>query len=169
MTSRPRAEIDNLFKGHINYNREEIRVANTAYFRTKTDSSEGIVHVDISLLEELKKHLDRSDPFVIDSEVPAKSGKSRRRYRCQDTFGRVVKWLREHSVDEVTPLHILRKEFGSIINAQSDIHTACRQLRHYNIRTTSEIYTDNRRISSVPVGAMLDSNPPKGSKGPKVK
>jgi integrase len=164
-----RAEIDNLCKNHIDYSRLGIRVTNTPFFRTKTDSSEGFVHVDESMLDELKKHLNGNGPFVIDSEVPPTSRKSRRHYRCQDTFERVVKWLRAHGVDEVKPLQTLRKEFGSIINAQSDIHTACGQLRHSNIRTTSDIYADNRRISTVPMGAMLHGKSTKGAKGRKAK
>ncbi len=164
-----RAEIDNLFKDHINYRRKEIRITNTAYFRTKTDSSEGIVNVDISLLEELEKHLEGSGPFVIDSEIPPRNGKLRGHYRCQATFDRVVNWLRANGVVEFKPLHTLRKEFGSIINGRSDIHTASRQLRHADIRMTSDVYADNRRSSTVPVGAMLKSKPAKGSKGPKAK
>ena len=164
-----RAEIDNLCKDHLDYNRFEIHVTNTPFFRTKTDSSEGIVHVDKSMLDELKKHLKGNGPFVVDPEVPPTRRKSRRHYRCQDTFERVVNWLRAHGVDEVKPLHTLRKEFGSIINAQSDIHTACRQLRQSNIRTTSEIYADNRRISTVPMGALLHPKRAQDSEEPQTK
>ena len=164
-----RAEIDNLRKDHIDYNRLVIRVSNTPFFRTKTESSEGVVNVDQSMLDELKKYLNGNGPYVIDSEVPPTSRKSRRHYRCQDTFERVVKWLRAHGVDEVKPLHTLRKEFGSIINAQSDIHTACGQLRQSNIRTTSAIYADNRRISTVPMGALLRGKPTKGTEEPEAK
>jgi integrase len=68
-------------------------------------------------------------------------------------------------VDEVKPIHTLRKEFGSIINAQSDIHTASRQLRHSDIRMTSDVYADNRRSSTVPVGTMLQPvKPPESGK-----
>jgi len=164
-----RAEIDNLGISHIEFSRAEVRVTNTACFRTKTDSSEGIVHVDISLLEELKQHLDGSGAFVIDPEVPPRKRKSRRHYRCQETFDRVMNWLRQHGVDEVKPLHTLRKEFGSIINAQSDIHTASRQLRHSDIRMTSDVYADNRRSSAVPIGKMLESKDTGSTKNSETK
>ena len=162
-----RGEIDGLSISHIDFNQAEVRVTNTASFRAKTDSSEGVVHVDVSLLDELKKHLKGNGLFVIDSELPPKNRKLRRHYRCQGTFDRVMNWLRQHGVDEVKPLHTLRKEFGSIINAQSDIHTASRQLRHSDIRMTSDVYADNRRSSTVPVGVLLGTaKPPEaGEKG----
>jgi integrase len=78
-------------------------------------------------------------------------------------------WLHDNGVSGDRPIHVLRKEFGSIINAQSDIHAASSQLRHSNIATTSAIYADNRKRSTVAVGKMLGpkAKPPKSLSNPR--
>jgi integrase len=62
-------------------------------------------------------------------------------------------------VNSKKPLHTLRKEFGSLVNQATDIHTASRQLRHATIKMTAAVYTDHRRRpgSAVPIGAMLNT------------
>jgi integrase len=60
-------------------------------------------------------------------------------------------------------LHDLRREFGSIIAATSDIYTASRQLRHSNIATTAAYYLDNRRRVAPAIGDMLAPQPEAGT------
>jgi integrase len=151
-----RAEIDGLCVPQLVFSRALIQVAPHDRFEVKTDESIGVVHVDIALLEELKKHIDPSSPFVVEPNTPAAKGeRAPGYYRCDDRFTRVTKWLRDNGVREGRPLHVLRKEFRSIVNAQSDIHTASSQLRHGSIATTAAFYADNRRRSPVPIGDML--------------
>jgi hypothetical protein len=151
-----RAEIDGLCIPQLVFSRAVIQVAAHDHFELKTDDSAGSVHVDPALLKELKKLLDPSSPFVVEPGTPAAAGpRAPGYYRCDATFTRVTKWLRENGVRADRPLHVLRKEFGSIINAQSDIYTASSQLRHGSIGTTAAFYADNRRRSPVPIGDML--------------
>jgi hypothetical protein len=157
-----RAEIDGLCVHQLVFSRSIIQVLTHEHFETKTDESAGGVQVDISLLEELKQHLDPSSPFVIEPNTPAAQGKrASGYYRCERTFTRVTNWLRENGVRADRPIHVLRKEFGSIINAQSDIFTASLQLRHASIATTAASYADNRRRSTVAIGDMLKTKKPK--------
>ena len=93
--------------------------------------------------------------FVVEPDSPAKPERRGQFYRCAATLARVTTWLRSKGVLTNKPLHTLRKEFGSIVNSQADIHTASRQLRHSTISTTSAYYADNRRRSTVNVGEML--------------
>lgn len=61
-------------------------------------------------------------------------------------------------MDSLKPLHTLRKEFGSIINAinaTAGIHAASVALRRLNIATTNRYYADARRHIAPPIGAML--------------
>lgn len=151
-----RAEIDGLGLSQLDYQNSVIRVMTHEHFETKTDESVGGVHVDPSLLEELKAQLDPGSAFVVEPNTPPAVGKrAPGYYRCDRTFVRVTNWLRENGISARRPIHVLRKEFGSIINAQSDIFTASAQLRHASIATTAAFYADNRRRSTVAIGDMM--------------
>ena len=65
-------------------------------------------------------------------------------YRAAKTFKRLTAWLRGKGVMGGKPLHTLRKEFGSMIAATADIHTASRQLRHSNISTALELFNEHQ-------------------------
>lgn len=151
-----RAEIDGLRVGQLDQGAASIHVVNHEHFEAKTDESIGSVQVDPSLLEELRRDLEGNTGFVIEPDTaPADGPRAPGYYRCEDTFVRAAKWLRANGVDSDRPIHVLRKEFGSIINAQSDIFTAMTQLRHSNIATTAAFYADNRRRSTVALGEMI--------------
>lgn len=151
-----RAEIDGLRTDQLDSAKPCIRVVNHEHFEAKTDESIGEVQVDPSLVEELMEGLDGRSTFVIEPDTaPAEGVRAPGYYRCDDTFVRVAKWLRANGVDSDRPIHVLRKEFGSIINAQSDIFTAMNQLRHSSIGTTAAFYADNRRSSTVRLGEMM--------------
>ena len=102
------------------------------------------------------------DP-VVEPGLPFRQTNGVQHYRCQEVFQRVTTWLRAHGIAGDKPLHTLRKEFGSIICAAADIHTASRQLRHSNLSTTAAYYADHRKRATVPVGALL--NPLKPAPG----
>ncbi len=154
-----RAEIDGLCWSQVDADRGEIRITNHAYFQAKTEDSEGDIFVDPGLMVELGRF--RTTPEsrpVVDAAIPFRQSTGPQYYRCQETFQRVTSWLRANGVTGNKPLHTLRKEFGSIICAAADIHTASRQLRHSNLATTAAYYADHRRRITVPVAEML--NPP---------
>jgi hypothetical protein len=151
-----RGEIDGLCLEQLNLQGSAIRVVNHQHFEAKTDESVGEVQVDLSLLEEIRRALDGTSTFVIEPQTaPAEGKRAPGYYRCDQTFVCVANWLRENGVHSDRPIQVLRKEFGSIINAQSDIFTASVQLRHSSINTTAAFYVDNRRRSTVAIGALL--------------
>ena len=152
-----RGEIDMLCTTQLDFQQSQIRVMNTEHFQAKTDESQDSIYVDLGLLAELKKHIDGSGLFVIAPNIPPAANRAPGYYRCDDVLKRVTAWLRAHGVTSAMPLHTLRKEFGSLVNAATDIHTASRQLRHATIKMTAADYTDNRRqpLSAVPIADML--------------
>ena len=155
-----RAEIDSLCWGQVDFDRQEIHVVNHAFFQAKTVDSEGKIFVDPALITELEifRNTDNSKP-VVNPGIPFRQKTSSAlNYRCQQTFEKVTFWLRANGVTGDRPLHTLRKEFGSIICASGDIHTASRQLRHSNLATTAAVYADNRRRVTVPIATMLKPN-----------
>jgi integrase len=151
-----RAEIDGLRINQLDTDGARICIVNHEHFEAKTDESIGSVQVDPSLLEELRRDLDGTSKFVIEPNTPpAQGNRAPGYYRCDETFVRVAKWLRANGIDSDRPIHVLRKEFGSIVNAQSDIFTAMSQLRHSNIGTTAAFYADNRRSSAVCLAKIM--------------
>jgi integrase len=159
-----RAEIDGLHLDQLDLTKACVRVIDHEHFEAKTEDSIGEVQVDPSLIEELMEGMDGNSPFVIESDTPPAEGtRAPGYYRCNNTFGRVTEWLRNHGINSDRPIHVLRKEFGSIINAQADIFTAMTQLRHSNIGTTAAFYADNRRTSTVRLSDLMKSGKQRAS------
>ncbi len=157
-----KAEIDNLQWQHIDAAAGTIRVQTTATFQAKTDSSEGDVFVDPGLIAALENYRDgASSLFVLESKFQPRPGSRHAYYRAAATFDRLTKWLRTQGVLANKPIHDLRKEFGSIICASADIHTASRQLRHASIAVTAAFYADSRRRVAPAIGDMLGTTPQK--------
>lgn len=152
-----RGEIDGLCWTQIDITRAEIRIANHEHFEAKTDDSTGSVFIDKTLADELRRHFAAESLFVIEPHTLPSKTKSAQAYRCAATLNRATAWLRKNGVLAQKPLHTLRKEFGSMITAQADIHTASRQLRHSTIATTAAYYADHRRRATVDVGGLLDA------------
>jgi integrase len=89
-------------------------------------------------------------PHVLDGDIRPMA-KDRRTYRAEATFERLTAWLRAHGVNDRKPLHALRKEAGSLVNALAGIHAASRFLRHADIGITAAHYADQRQRAIVPV------------------
>lgn len=79
-------------------------------------------------------------------------------YRCEPTFEDVNEWLRKHGVNGGKPLHTLRKEYGSLLTRSYGIHAASRALRHADLRTTSEHYSDLTARVTPGIGRLV-ANP----------
>lgn len=155
-----RGEIDSLRWDQIDFKESLVRVRSHGDFEVKTQASEGSVYVDQGLLDELKKyHTAEKTGFVIAPELEPVATAAVQYYRCEAVFIKVTAWLRKQGMKGDKPLHQLRKEFGSIICASADIHTASRQLRHSNLSTTAAYYADHRRRASVPMAAYLADEP----------
>jgi len=76
-------------------------------------------------------------------------------YRCQAIFECLIGWLRIKGVETKTPLHTLRKGFGSLINQRHGIHAASLALRHANIGVTRLHYVDSRLKATPGLGGLL--------------
>jgi hypothetical protein len=76
-------------------------------------------------------------------------------YRCTSIFEGLIAWLRKKGVTTNTPLHTLRKEFGSRIAAEHGIYAASRLLRHADIRTTASHYLDKKKRGTAGMGHLL--------------
>lgn len=75
---------------------------------------------------------------------------------CQKIFERLTAWLRKQGIKAAHPLHEMRKEFGSLINAEHGIHAASRALRYTDISITNLFYTDARKRALPGLGPLLE-------------
>jgi hypothetical protein len=93
--------------------------------------------------------------FVIQSPNMPRPDALYENYRCERIFENLIVWLRDKGVATKTPLHTLRKEFGSVINRLHGIHAASLALRHANIAVTTLHYTDSRPRVTPGFGGLL--------------
>ena len=98
----------------------------------------------------------------LSSRVPdrPKPSSASQYYRCQETFEILYTWLRRKGVKDKKPLHVLRKEFGSIINQRHGLYAASAALRHRNISTTAGHYVAHKDRIMFPLGDMLSGIKP---------
>lgn len=162
-----RREIDYLEWPSFDWQKNAIVIRETKWFGAKTDDSHGVVPVDPELMKrfygfyvehekvmEAKKPERRND-FVIQSVfAKPRLNKNYIRYRCDFSFQKLTAWLRANGVTGPRPLHTLRKEAGSLINAEQGIHAAQRFLRHSDIKITAAIYADNRGMKPISLSAL---------------
>jgi hypothetical protein len=82
-------------------------------------------------------------------------------YRCQPHFRALTSWLRDHGTQGDKPIDVLRKEFGSRINAKCDIHAASPAVWHADIGITAQFYADSRKRVTTGFGHLFKSQPAK--------
>jgi integrase len=159
MAGLRRNEIDSLQWTAFRWNENLIRVEATEFYRPKSSNSEGDVIVDAELMEVFRGYYARrKSGFVIESEFePVANDEPYGTYRCRQHMGALLIWLRSKGVISRSPLHALRKEFGSQIFAQHGLLAASEQLRHANIQTSARHYIENRRRSTPGLGHLLKS------------
>ena len=133
-----------------------IRIEATQSFRPKSNDSEGDVLVDPELLEIFRGYYARrKDDFVIESDRHVAPTALYDHYRCQPDIMELIQWLRSRGVASRTPLHTLRKEFGSQINARYGLTAAQEMLRHADIAVTTAHCVENKRRSVLGFGHLL--------------
>ena len=125
-------------------------------FQPKSESSTGDIEVDPELMEVFRGfRANTKGDFVIESQNAARPDATYSHYRCEREFTALTKWLRAHGVTGNTPLHTLRKEYGSQMCAKHGIYAASHALRHADIAITSQHYLDKKRRATVGMGHLL--------------
>jgi integrase len=151
-----RSEIDLLEWSAFDFNRNVLRIEATKYFEGKSEGSLGDIALDRELSELFRSFkATASGPFVIHSTLAPKLGTAYSYYRCKQTFSELGQWLRSKGVTGRSPIHTLRKEFGSMMAQQFGIFVASRALRHSSVAVTESHYVTQKRTSSVGLGHLL--------------
>ena len=155
-----KSEIDGL-EWHVNFTKGAIILEPTEYRGLKSEESAAEVQIDPLLAEELRKFKPAGDPlFVLESPRRARPGIDHQYYRAEPVFRRLYIWLRRKGIKSRWPLHTLRKEFGSAINAHFGLYAAMTALRHSSIAITAGHYTDNKRRIALPMADYLKAPQP---------
>ncbi len=156
MAGLRRNEIDKLEWAAFRWNEGVIRIEATRFFQPKSEISTGDVEVDPELMEVFRGfRATAKGDFVVESLNAARPSTTYSHYRCQRNFEALTKWLRAHGVTGNTPLHTLRKEYGSQMCAKHGIYAASHALRHADIAITSQHYLDKKRRATVGMGHLL--------------
>jgi integrase len=156
MAGLRRREIDTLEWSAFRWERGSIRVEPTKWFHPKSEDSIGDVEIDPELLEVFREyHAKAKGCFVIESKVKPRLDVKWEHYRCTSIFENLITWLQTKGVTTKTPLHTLRKEFGSRIAAEHGIYAASRLLRHADITTTAQHYLDKKNRVTSGLGRFL--------------
>ena len=162
MVGLRRREIDLLEWSAFRWEQNIIRIEPTRYFEAKREYSYADVEVDPEFMEIFRGYRARAaGNFVIESDVEPRPGATFEHYRCTSVFEKLIAWLREQGVVGYKPLHALRKEFGSQINAKHGLYAASRALRHGNIEVTAQVYVDKRERAAIGLGHLLKDDSPK--------
>jgi integrase len=151
------SEIDSLEWSAFNFDESFIRITTTRFFEGKSEMSHDDVFVDAeisTLFRGLSAQRGRSD-FVIESPLPAKRGTKYDYYRCHRLFEALIAWLRKHGVKTRSPIHTLRKEFGSQLTKTHGIFTASRALRHSSVQTTERYYVSQKARVTLGLGHLF--------------
>ena len=131
-----RSEIDMLIWEQVDIPRGHIWIRTTGHFIPKSRNSESRIDVPTIVIEALEevKPLSRTPPFVLPGTTPQHPP------RCKHVFSVLLKWLRKQGIHHVQALHVLRKEAGSLMFAQTgSIDQAAEFLRN-NPRVAREHY-----------------------------
>ncbi len=161
MAGLRRKEIDTLEWFAFRWDKNAIRIEATDWFHPKSEDSIGDVEVDPELIELFRGYRAKATrSFVIESPNDPRPDATFQHYRCQYLFEKLAEWLRKNGVKAKTPLHTLRKEFGSQICSREGIYAASVALRHANITITSEHYLDQKKTVVSGLGHLLKDDKP---------
>jgi integrase len=151
-----KSEIDYLEWRQIDLKAGEIQVEKTAYFRPKSDDSEGLVDIDGGVVAVLKAAKEKATgAFVIESPLLPKGPGKHPRYRAEEHFNTLNAWLRGQGITARKPLHELRKEAGSMVAKLQGLFAAQTFLRHSTPQITAAYYVSKKERFSTGLGTLL--------------
>lgn len=96
----------------------------------------------------LKLRGNSSSPYL----VPNGSNVAK---RLKKTLEKVTFWLQQQGIDDTHPIHVLRKEFGSLVATHHDIFVASKLLGHSSVQVTEAHYASLVRIPTIDPAALM--------------
>jgi len=134
-----RSEVDALKWSAVEAKGGFLRLKSTSDFAGKSEESLSDVYIDKEVLKLLIHYQGAArGEYVLESDGMSRPGATYAHYRCEQVFSRLAGWLRRHGVSSPKPLHVLRKEYGSVLAQEHGILAASSSLRHASISLTRE-------------------------------
>lgn len=151
-----KSEIDYLEWHQIDLKAGELSVEKTAYFRPKSDESEGVVDIGGGVVDVLRAaKLKATGAFVIESPLLPMGPGKHPRYRAGPHFDTLNAWLKRQGISARKPLHELRKEAGSMVAKLQGLFAAQTFLRHSTPQITAAYYVSKKERFSTGLGELL--------------
>jgi len=151
-----RGEADAIEWSAFDFDGGTLHVGVTEFIHPKSAKSVGTIALEREVIGLFRGwHAKSSSTFVLESQVAPKKNARFEHYRAQKTFEKLAVWLRKAGVKDRSPVHGLRKLYGSLICDNDGIYAASRALRHADIQTTERHYTDTREGVVTGLGSIL--------------
>ncbi|MDQ8181163.1 tyrosine-type recombinase/integrase [Pelagicoccus sp. SDUM812005] len=154
-----RTEADLLLWSSFDFSNRCIHVVATEYYGLKSKSSEGVTYFSEDVCDFFRDCYERrAGDFVLESSKPPLRHQVTYQYhRAEKAQRELIAWLRENGVKARSPIHSLRKEFGSLINQVYGIHTASSALRHSTVTVTESHYICQKVKPVIALGLKCES------------
>ena len=149
-----RGEADALPWAHVDFKAGTVRIDVTPTFRPKSRESYRTVPLPADVVARLKAY--RAATPRAELVLTSRKTKTARKAAHEKTAVHVyrakawpdlVAWLKTKGLDDLTPLHALRKMSGSFIYAVAGLEAARLHLGHSNIATTAASYVAARAVT----------------------
>jgi integrase len=153
-----RSEADLLLWSAFDFAKRTLTLADTEFHRLKSADSAGDIDLDPETAAIFQGYRAKAPAalFVLDGPPHAPRARTRA-YRAEMTQQRLMTWLRSQGVTDVRPLHVMRKEIGSIVATEHGLFAAQRYLRHSTPTITAQIYADVKKPITAGLGSLLAS------------
>ncbi len=148
-----RSEADWILWRSFDPDRHQIHVEATEFHRLKSAESTRVIDLPPSVSSFFQEERSHTPGAFI---LTGKDNPSRlsRCYRANPTFRFLTIWLKANGVADRKPIHVLRKEIGSLIASKQGIFAASRYLGHSGIQITGQIYADQKTSVFAPISAL---------------
>jgi len=112
-----------------------------------------LIPVSVELAEEILSLRDKSEPFYL---LPGTEGGE---LRMRPQYDAVYDWLRQFGIEDDKPLHVLRKECGSVVATEHGIFVASTVLGHSSVVITQNHYGSLVSCPTIDMDALIAGKP----------
>jgi integrase len=131
----------------------------TQWYRLKTPHRFAVLPVETEFLVLFRGwRAKATSEFVIESPRLPKAV-SYQWYRCQEVWDELLAWLRAKGIQLQKPFHTLRKLYGSEMTSRHGIFVASASMRHADISTTTQYYSDRTVKLTAGFGEVFAMDP----------
>jgi integrase len=144
-----KSEADFLEWDSVDFEKGELRVETTDYFKPKTEASAAPVTLDpetVAILRGFRAKYPK-DRFVLRSKLKPRTATTYSFYRAEPTWKALQSWLVAQGVKDAKPIHYCRKAITDHMANEFGIFAAQRHARHTTPQVTARYYSDGKSVA----------------------